>query len=81
MKPELKFTLELDAEQLKELINEVVKDKYGIVDATVSLTAEMQYKDYPGAMGQPTPVATGAKIKATLKEITTPFKEYPPGVR
>lgn len=82
MKDALKFTISLNSDQLKELIEKFVELEYGIKNAEVSLEAATKYIQYES--GEGVPYVSGAKISASLdsnKLKTTASLQYPPGVR
>jgi hypothetical protein len=80
MKTELKFSIELTADQLKELLRNFIEREYGIKDADVILTASIEYDQLDRGPGSP--VCTGAKISAVLEpQRVSNFPKFPPGVR
>ncbi len=83
MKTELKFLIELTADQLKEILKNYVEREYGIKNVDVTLTATTKYYEYDTLdRGSATPVCSGAKISAVLEpQQVKGFPNYPPGVR
>ena len=78
MKTELKFSIELNADQLKELLKCYVEREYGIKDAEVNLNATTHYDHFGRGHGYP--IVKGATISASLDPVVSSLN-YPPGVR
>ena len=80
MKTELKFSIELNADQLKELLKNYVEREYGIKDAEVYLNATTHFDEFDRGPGHP--IVKGATISASLDPKSVVSKlQYPSGVR